>query len=453
MLRTPTGRARRASGWLACLIIVLAPSFDAAAQDDDSSTMTTETLVQLALTDNPELAALHARWTAALERAEAAGAVWPQPRISYSAWLLAVETRQGPQRHVVSYSQTFPSLRALRDADDPALAEAEAIAADFDAAVLRTAFEVYREVLHIARIDALMALMEEQRTVYEDVAEHESAVMPFGGAEHGDLLRTTLMIEVLGDRIADLVADRELHLVALRGLARLSAEVVLDVATPPLDVERDPLSSIDEMMAAVSANDPRFVAFEARVNAQREEAEFAMRRSRPTPTASIGWGIIGSYETPLPGTGEGGQDTFLVGLSLPIPVFRGQYRHARDASLAAADAVERDAERLTWEIRTELERATSLIAEARERIERYERSVLPAASDATDHYAIAIAQGAGHHTQYLLAFEQELRLRIAVVDAQFTIALEEARIDWLMGGTPDGERSDGHDIETYGDES
>ena len=434
MLRTPTWRLRCASGWAALLVVIIASYASASEPDDPQDALDTGRLVQLALTNNPELFALHAQWTAAMERSHAAATRWPQPRVSYTSYLLAVETRQGPQRHMVSLSQAFPWLRALRDASEPDIAEAEAIAAEFDAVALRTAFDVRRQTLEIARIDALADLLGRRRAVYRDVASHQSAVMPFGGAEHGDLLRTTLMVDVLGDRIAGLEADRSVVLAGLRDLVGWSSQSD-PIVVPPMLSSDEPLTlSSGELYDAVLERDPRLVALEARSRAAVARAEVASNGVLPMPTASIGWGVVGTYETPLPGTGDGGRDVFMVGLSVPLPVARAQFSHREAADEAIADGLLAQSDDLRSALRSQVDAAVVRFEEERARIERYERDLLPGARDATEHYAINISQGRGNHTEYLLAFEQELELEVALVDARFAARLEEARLDWLTGG-------------------
>ena len=435
MPRSDYWSARFATAWAVLFAVMgLAPNA-ARAQHADSNeeSLTTAQLVHRALSDNPELRALHLEWASSLERAEAAGSVMPQPRLSYTAYLLAVETRQGPQRHVVALSQAFPWMRALRDAGDPHVADADASAAQFDAAALQITFDVARAMLEIGRVDELSALMVHQRDVYADVLDHLSAVMPFGGAEHGHVLRTALMVEVLNDRIADLGGARDAQLAGLRARVRWDEAAAIRVAVEPLPTTFAALPSAEELRAAVAARHPGFDVLIARGRASEERAEVAANRALPMPSASIGWGVVGTYDT-LPGTGDGGRDVFMLGLSVPLPVFRGQYTHESSANLLLQESFDDRADQLFWAYSEQVELALIRIDEESRRLERYRRDVLPTANDVTEHYAIAIAHGASSHTEYLLAFEQELQLQVAGVNARFGIALETARLDMLTAG-------------------
>ncbi len=452
--------AARVARWVCCCLSVLLGATPAVAQEmsETGRALTVDDLVQRALTDNPELRALHAEWAATLEAAEGARHVMPQPRVNYTAYLLAVETRQGPQRHMVSLSQAFPWVRALRDAADPMVEQAAATAARFDAAALRLVFEVETAALRVARAEALAALMHRQREVYADVADHLAAVMPFGGAEHGDVLRTSLMVEVFGDRIADIEAARDTELATLRALVRVGHPESFDFVADPLPVGAPELPIAAELAAQMAARHPAFEAFAAEARAELERAEVEANRVLPMPSLSVGWGVIGRYDTPLPGTGDGGQDVLMVGFSMPLPLYRRQYRHAETSRLIRSEAAAERADDLAWTWRGQIERALVRIDEESARLERYDRDLLPIASDATDHYGLEIAHRASNHTDYLLAFEQELQLRVTVVDARFEMAVELARLNMLTAGYIDelAGREDAAPsvaVDTYGDAS
>ncbi len=397
-------------------------------QDDAPPTeqLAVAQLIELALEDNPELASQHDRWSAALLRAGAARSSLPQPRLTYRAYLLAIETRQGPQRHLVTLSQAFPWFRALRDQADPHLADAERLAAEFDSSVLDVVYRLESAVIELSRLDAVATTIREQRLLYQDVADHQSAVMPFGGAEHADLLRTTLMIEVLTDRVLDLDRQSDLQLAAIREETRVRTLEREDIAVVDA-ANYEAVAAFDELLAAAGRN-PQFAALDARRAAAFERAQASASRALPMPTVSVSWGVIGRYETPLPNSGRGGDDVFSLGLSVPIPVFREQYDSGSEAFEAEVEALIDDEVALRWELRGQLERSLIRVAEEEERIARYERDLLPTVRDIAEHYTLTVAQGGTNHTEYLLAFEQELQMELAVVNARFAIEEEMARI-------------------------
>jgi outer membrane protein TolC len=406
-----------------------------AALGEDRAPYTVDALTQHALLHDPALRALHAEWQAALARSEAARRALPQPRLSYTAYAMAVETRQGPQRHVVTLAQAFPWFGVLRNAALPELAHAEAIAASFDALALDRVYAIDLSAVALARLDALVTLLEEQRALYRDVADHDAAVMAFGAVEHGDLLRAELMVELLTDRIARAHADRERALLRLAELVGIATPFT--VAVDPLPVAPISLPSEAGLLEAARASHPGFTELDARSRERLARAVVARDALRVSPTLSVSWAVVERYDMPLPNTGRGGRDALFFGVSLPLPVFRASAREHASAATWLAQASTEQEEAVDRRLVREIRDALARLQDENARLARYRDSLLPTARDATEHYAIRLARGTGTHTDYLLAFEQELALRTACVDAQAAIAAELARLRWLSASALD----------------
>ena len=65
------------------------------------------TLIRLAVERNPKLKAVRANWQATIEKYPQVTAL-PDPMLMYSYFVRNVETRVGPQRHRLGFSQSFP---------------------------------------------------------------------------------------------------------------------------------------------------------------------------------------------------------------------------------------------------------------------------------------------------------------------------------------------------------
>ena len=82
------------------------------SEQTDVSTLFAETLelpslIRVAVDRNPKVKAAKARWQATVEQYPQVTAL-PDPMFMYGYFLRNVETRVGPQRHRVSFSQAFP---------------------------------------------------------------------------------------------------------------------------------------------------------------------------------------------------------------------------------------------------------------------------------------------------------------------------------------------------------
>ena len=432
--------ARAAAGLpiVACLAFCLtvAPTPNVVAQEvTESEQWTIEEVWAAALEDNPDLDALYAEWQSAIDRANAAGARLPQPRLSYTGYILPVETRQGPQRHVLSISQAFPWPGTLSDAEAPALAEARSTAAAFDEEVLRMRLAIEEEFVRIARLDEQRAILLERQGVIGDVMDHQESILAYSDADYVDLIRLGLTVELINDRLADLQGEREIALTELRGLARSAEGFDVDLQSITFDVsDADTLPDANTLADAAAERHPMFERLRARSEVAVAQAEVSRNGALPMPSIMLGWGIVGTYDQPLPNTGNGGNDVLMIGLSIPLPIFRAQYDAAMDAALATADGFQARAESGAWELTTHIDGALTRIAEEQARIEHYETDLLPLAADAVEALDEQLAHGESNHVEYLLAFEQLVALESTLVDARWNIVRDLARIDhWTAG--------------------
>lgn len=413
--RRSRGRRPVLVALFAALVVSLTPL---QARADEPATV--DVLIDHALTDNPQLLARYHDWHATFAQADAARAAIPQPQVSYTTYVLAVQTRTGPQRHQVMLSQTLPWFRALRANAAPYAAQAQALEAQFDTTALTIVHDVEQALVSLARLDALTALMQARRRVYEDVLTHQETVMAHAPVGHGDVLRTALMVDVIDDQIGQLQGQRDGVMATLRNAVRWPEDTAFIVDVPPLESWAFPAVERGEVVAAMQAHHPAFRAADAQRDAAFATADAARLRRLPNPTVSLSWGVIGTYDTPM--AEPSGRDVLAVGFSMPIPVFRRQYDAAADAALAQAEQATQTADDARWRFTELIDVALTERAEARRRLERLSRDLLPAVHDVTAHYEIALAHGDAPHTDYLLALEQELDLETLRVEALATLA-------------------------------
>ena len=91
-------------------------------QTTDVTTLFAETLelprlIQVAVEHSPKVSAAKARWQATIEQYPQVTAL-PDPMFMYGYYMRSVETRVGPQRHRISFSQAFPYPGTLEAAGE-----------------------------------------------------------------------------------------------------------------------------------------------------------------------------------------------------------------------------------------------------------------------------------------------------------------------------------------------
>lgn len=408
-----------------------------------------------ALAHNPDLEALYERWQSALNKAKAAKANMPQPRLGYQAFVESWVENAGVT-HMATISQAFPWPGVLDEAADPAKKEAEALQYRFEARALQTIFDVRKKLIDIARHDELRAIYREQIAVYDDVRVLVEQGMESDEADYGDLLRVNTAQEKLVDRLDHLESRRQQFIAQLRDVLTLDPSTTL---TFDFDGHHDPLNIVEtvpdrqRLAEAAEENHPTLKADLARANARIERAEFARTKRLPSPMATLG---IRSMPDRM-AMGEEQRNALIVGFSIPLPIFGAQYQHAfrqfehqQRAQLAArTDSRSK--------LITDIDAAITRIDEKLRRLERYRHELIPLASDATEQMLQQIETGERTVTDYLLSFEQELDLETNVVNFRAAIATERVRLERLTAGefqaypdrkTPDIDINDARNTDT-----
>lgn len=435
-MQNPKQLSRTICRLLAGLVLttgtLLAVGGEAQAQQDDLPETPVE-YERFALKQNPQLQTLYQRWQAARSEAKAEASSWPQPRIGYRTFIDGWWHDDPRLRHRGTISQTFPWPGALDDAADPALKRAEAITHRFQARVLAVVFEVRRLLVDIARIEALIEILEEQRTVYADVVAIVEQTMETGEAEYADLLRVNTAREKIADRIDTLRSDRQQRIAELRELLELGPDVELT-----FDFGDDGLLDVVEetpprakLVEAARQEHPALAAERTRAASLRQRAEYARVQRLPWPTLSLG---VDSVPDRMGTSGYDRRTALMVHVSVPLPIFLAQYQHEQQNFEHQRRAVLAEREQTVLELTAGVDKAITRISEKLRRLERYRQDLVPLASDATEQLLNKIETGERDVTDYLLSFEQELDLETNLVEFRATIATERARLERLTGG-------------------
>jgi outer membrane protein TolC len=135
-----------------CMLFLFLTTFlvsvDAYAEENSKGTLELSELIKEATDRNPAIIAAREKWQSAQEIIEARRAL-PDPQLNYSYFVEPIETRVGPQRHILGAKQKFPfyGKRALRA--EVASKESEALEATYEAV---SSFFTYQRLSMLPRM-------------------------------------------------------------------------------------------------------------------------------------------------------------------------------------------------------------------------------------------------------------------------------------------------------------
>jgi len=414
----------------ACLAIPLGAQ---PAPPDESLAPPVETLVARALERAPSLAALRARLAASEASVPAAGAL-PNPMVEF-------EYRAGgfPRYTIGSDPGSMLGAMVRQDLLSKGRREARRASAAAGVNLGRAELDARRVELATAvreRYSRLYAIDREAETL-DDAAQllrlleaPPSARYAAGEADQASVLRAQLEQSRLGERRADLAADRLAVAAELNRLLDDSPDTAIGhVRTLPSGSERAFAHPRSDTAAAAGEQAPQLAvtrAEEALAGTRVTEARQELRRAW-----SVGGGLYWM----------GGIDraaVFNVGIELPFRKDRLQRPliAAAERELEAAQAAVAD---VTAEVRAEIRRLEVVQRNASAQIGRYQGAIMPQSSAALDATRSSYLAGRGDFVAVLDEFRRWVEVRVDLARRETDRYLALVQLAALTGdATPAG---------------
>ncbi len=401
-------------------LVLLAGS--AAAQ----GALTEEEYVQRVLAASLEARVAEAE--AELGRAEAVGVgLWPNPGLEWQRERAGSGRGAGESQDMIVAS--IPLVLSGRlgleaEAAERGAQAAEARLARARAELHREATRAFSEVLGVQqRRSILEASVAELKRLAEAIAVRERA----GEAAGYERLRIELEVTAVEDGLQGILLEQR-HAQA-NALRLLGPEVE---ALPPLQAGLAPAREIPDgatLLAWLEARraDVRALTLEAEGAESARRA--AARRWLPEPTVSAGAQLL---DVGQEGAGAG----YVVGLSLPLPLFqRGQGEAARAEARRGLAEARRAA--ILHAARAQLTSALDAVKSRRERLVRHREGVLARAEELRRIAATAYRGGSADLLVLVDAERVAREARLAAVT--LAVAVVEAEADLLLlAGAYDG---------------
>jgi outer membrane protein TolC len=291
---------------------------------------------------NAELAGAAARARAAALRAPQVRAL-PDPMVGLTAFLAPPETRVGPQRLMLSASQRLPGFGKLALAEQAAVLEAAALAAEVEARRLELITEGRRlwcELAFQQRQREITAEFRRHLDQHEEIARTRYAT---GIGSGQGVVKLQAEITRVDSRLLD-IRERQAALAArLDGLRDRPGEGLAAAAALPglrsLDLDRGALERL------AFERRPELAAAAARLAGAETLQQLAERQFRPDFTLGLTYTLVDRRRDepgrlqPPPGNGN---DVFGLQGGVTLPVRRGKLRagleQARVLRLAAEES-------------------------------------------------------------------------------------------------------------------
>ena len=391
------------------LSLPAAPAADVAAEASSEPLSLTEA-VKLADAQSPAVAARQAAAEAAQDAIAPAGAL-PDPQLVAGVDNLPVTTgdafsigRDFMTMRKIGVMQEFPRAekRHLRTARAQAVAAREQMVLTSERLSVRES--VARAWIMRSTAERRLQMLHELEPRARAQVAAATAALSAGRASAADALAARSAQAVLADRISQ--AEREVEDARAefaRWLPR-DAERTLGAAPDWSELGVDP-----DSLVAHAAQHRELLAYDAAERIATTEVSLARAEKRPD------WSVEFDYAQRGPAYSKMISLEFRVGLPFFASHRQDPTIASRQAALAQIEAEREDARRVHAAL---LRKAVAAWRSARARVQRYERELLPLASDRAEAALAAYRGGRGDLQASLAALDQVIDQRIAYTELQ-----------------------------------
>jgi outer membrane protein TolC len=362
-------------------------SVDAYAEENSKGTLELSELIKEATDRNPAIIAAREKWQSAQEIIEARRAL-PDPQLNYSYFVEPIETRVGPQRHILGAKQKFPfyGKRALRA--EVASKESEALEATYEAVrqeVIRRVKKNYYQLFYISTIIDVTKNEQEVLRRFEHIARTKYAT---GKGSQQNILKVQVEISQLEDKLLALAKQKQTAQAMLNTLLDRPTEHSLGKPVQPKF--RQFFFIKQDLFRMAKENRPELKAGVALI--EKSDRAYDLAKKEYYPDLTIGANYFQIDEGPL-AFPDNGQDAFNVMVSINIPLWQTKLSSQVKSASQMIKAQKNQYENILNRALFEVEDYAFKIRTARETFDLYNNVLIPQADQSLKSAEVGYVTG------------------------------------------------------------
>jgi cobalt-zinc-cadmium efflux system outer membrane protein len=388
-------------------------------------------LVRRALEANPELGALAESVEAADHRRGAAGG-FPDPTLSYSYFIESVETRLGPQRHILQLVQPVPFPGKLSLKEEIAGYDARIADERLAAARLRIVKEVKVAYHSIAAIDRILRILEEEDRLLGRWENLIGIRLETGGVRQEDLLRVQIERMKLEERSLRYEQRRKSLAIGLSALLDIEPDAPVAIVQP------DTMSTVGdslERLGAIARDRPDLRTAGLRIEQRRRSLSLVRRGYFPDLALGISYIDIGESPFDMP---DSGRDAWNVTIGVKLPLWFGKIRAESRAEESSIRHLERMRDAEARRAEAEIEDIYNGYRIALELVILYRDSLVPRAEQSLRASETGYMTGELDFLSLLDSERMLLELRISLAEKISEVETRVAQLEEAASTGPAG---------------
>ena len=403
-------------------------------EQTDMTTLFAETLelpslIRVAVERNPKVSAAKARWQATIEQYPQVTAL-PDPMFMYGYFLRSVETRVGPQRHRVSFSQAFPYPGTLDAAGEVVKKAIEIERVKHEQVIRDLIVELKLSYHELAYLQRAVELTRQNHELVASILTIATARYAEGKATLNDVLKAQ-------SQLAQLEYDFIL-LEELQGVEHANINGVLSVpsttplgATVPVAYEPLDVTLADvEKQALAKRQELRIAA----LTIEKATDRIALAELQTKPMLKFDLMTIETGESLMLDAPGSGKNPFSIGFGVTIPWSSLKNSSKVREAQQNHEVVTANKRVLEDETKVALQKVYFRLGNARRLVELYETTLIPQAGAAIEVAETWHQEGPKSITGFLETQSVWLNFNLARLRAVADYQQNVARLEKLVGG-------------------
>ena len=407
-------------------------------EQTDMTTLFAETLelpnlIRVAVDRNPKVKAAKARWQATIEQYPQVTAL-PDPMFMYGYFLRSVETRVGPQRHRVSFSQAFPYPGTLDAAGEVVKKAVEIERVKHEQVIRDLIVELKLSYHELAYLQRAVELTRQNHQLIASILAIATTRYAEGKAILNDVLKTQSQLAQLE---YDLILLEELQRVEhanINGILSVPSTTPLGATVPvayePLDVvladiEKQALSKRQELRIAA-------------LTIEKATKGIAFAELQTKPMLKFDLMTVETGEALMFDAPGSGKNPFSIGFAVTIPWSSLKNSSKVRQAQQNRESVTANKHVLEDETKVALQKIYFRLENARRLVELYETTLIPQAGAAIEIAETWHQEGPKSIAGFLETQSVWLNFNLARLRAIADYQQNLARLEKLVGGKIDG---------------
>ncbi len=403
-------------------------------EQTDMTTLFAETLelpslIRVAIEWNPKVSAAKARWQATIEQYPQVTAL-PDPMFMYGYFLRSVETRVGPQRHRVSFSQAFPYPGTLDAAGEVVKKAIEIERVKHEQVIRDLIVELKLSYHELAYLQRAVELTRQNHELVASILTIATARYAEGKATLNDVLKAQSQLAQLE---YDFILLEELQRVEhanINGILSVPSATPLGATVPvayePLDVV---LADV-EKQALAKRQELRIAA----LTIEKATERIALAELQTKPMLKFDLMTIETGESLMLDAPGSGKNPFSIGFGVTIPWSSLKNSSKVREAQQNHEVVTANKRVLEDETKVALQKVYFRLENARRLVELYETTLIPQAGAAIEVAETWHQEGPKSITGFLETQSVWLNFNLARLRAIADYQQNVARLEKLVGG-------------------